>query len=223
MAETVVADSLDQGLVVVALSGVTWRGRDDETFRRRAAALARAFGFAVREAFCAQEFLDTLKNITARRGALPITYLIAHGDSNGIFFAPQQGLYHERILDPAWNPDDLYGGGDQQAFYSDWETALRTREIRLGGGMALLGCYGAEWAERTARVGNAFVLAPLEKCGPVNDGEQETGVYLADGGFVVFPFPNRPQDYFIPQKNPFPLGLPPLLFRTHSFCTVQPD
>jgi hypothetical protein len=41
-------DSLNSGLVVAALSGVTWRGKDDETFRRRAATLARGFGFAVR-------------------------------------------------------------------------------------------------------------------------------------------------------------------------------
>jgi hypothetical protein len=126
-------------------------------------------------------------------------------------------------LNPEWNPDDLYGGGDRQAFYADWEAALRAGEIRLGGGVALLGCYGAEWAARTARAAGAFALAPLEKCGPVNDGDRETGVYHADGGFVVFPFPQRPQALFVPQKHPFALAAPPVLPPLHSFSAAQPD
>jgi hypothetical protein len=210
-APTALDDSLSRGLVITGLSGVTWRSRDDETFRRRAATLAAAFGFAVREVFSARQMLDTLAALTRRYGALPLVYLIAHGDSNGIFFAPQNGLYHERILDPTWNPDDLYGGGPEQAFYADWEAALGTGKIRLGGGLALISCFGGEFAERTARAGRTFVLAAVGKCGPLNDGERETGAYLADTGFVVYPHPVRPFPVFIPQNRIFPLAAPPFV------------
>jgi hypothetical protein len=204
-------DSLNRGLIITGLSGVTWRSRDDETFRRRAAALAAAFGFAVREVFSARQMLDTLAALTRRRGALPLVYLIAHGDSNGIFFAPQNGLYHERILDPGSNPDDLYGGGPEQAFYAEWEAALGAGKIRLGGGLALVSCFGSEFAERTARAGRTFVLAAVGKCGPLNDGEHETGAYLADVGFAIYPYPVRPFPVFIPQSRIFPLAAPPFV------------
>jgi|GEM_PF-6416242 len=181
---------IPQGQIIVGINTLNpQRTKDNRAFQKRGKKLAKQLGYGYTEITSGQGLLSTLEQLSSKSGMLGNVIIIAHGDSLGMFFDTDQGLYDDKVLTRRyWKR--FYGLKGKKALLSEWVNAFNDRKIRFHpkAQQLWLTCSGGKIAEKISRKTGLNILACTGQVAPINtpDATAETGYYTSVGNFYRF-------------------------------------